>query len=261
LPLKVSFWLLDINPKVEGSTVELQLWGIDKQSNRVLVIDRNVTAYFYVVLHGGVDASKVEENIVKSFANAIVKTEIVERRFFGKPVVAIKVSCRDATATGKVAKQLRSLEGVAYCLEDDVRAAMRYLLDNCIVPCSWNEVEVAEEENLEGKRIDKVYIAQSPPSPLENATVPSLRTLGFSLICYSREGSPKPGRNPALILSTVASNGKEHQFIVNDEKDDKPLIQSFIKYIRDFDPDIILSYGANTVDWSYLRDRSQTLGL
>lgn len=261
MPVKVSFWLIDINSKVEGDTIELQLWGIDNQGNRVLVIDRNFTAYFYVVLQGTVNASKVEETILKSFANDIVKTEVVDRRFFGKPVVAIKVSCRDATATGILAKQFRTLEGVANCLEDEIRASMRYLIDNSIVPCSWNEVEATEEENLKGLRVTKIYLAQSPPKRIDNTIIPSLRTLGFSLICYSREGSPKPDRNPILILSTLTSNGIEHQFIANEEKDDSPLIESFIKYIRDFDPDIILSYGANTFDWSYLRDRSQKLNL
>jgi DNA polymerase I len=259
--VKLTFWLLDINPKIEAGTVELQLWGIDKQGNRILIIDRKFTAYFYVVLQAEVDASKLQESIMKSFANDIVKAEVVDRRFFGNPITAIKVSCRDATATGKVAKQLRSFEGIADCLEDDIRSAMRYLLDNDIVPCSWNEIEVVEEENLFNIRVEKVYEAKSPPSPVDKDMAPVLRTLGFSLICYSREGSPKPNRNPILILSTVTSNGEEHQFIANDEKDDKPLLQAFINYIRSFDPDIILSYGANKVDWSYLRNRSHKLGM
>jgi DNA polymerase I len=173
----------------------------------------------------------------------------------------MKVNCRDATATGKVAKQLRGLEGVADCFEDDFRIAMRYLISNGLVPCSWNQVEVTEEENLEGIRVTKVFIAQSPPTPIDSASIPSLKTLGFSLICYSREGSPKPDRNPILMLSTIASNGEERQFVVNDDKADNLIIQSFIDYIRDFDPDIIVSYGANKIDWSYLRDRSHKLGM
>ena len=259
--MKLTFWLLDINPKIESGTVELQLWGIDNQANRILIIDRKFTAYFYAVLHAGVDAAKLQEAIMKSFADDIVKAEVVDRRFFGKPITAIKVSCRDATATGKVAKQLRSFEGITDCLEDDIRSAMRYLLDNDIVPCSWNEIDVIEEENLSDIRVEKIYEAKSPPSPIDKDLAPKLRTLAFSLICYSREGSPKPNRNPILILSTVTSNGQEKQFIANDEKDDKPLIQAFINYIRSFDPDIIVNYGANKVDWSYLRNRSHKLGM
>ena len=59
------------------------------------------------------------------------------------------------------------------------------------------------------------------PSNSIIVAVPSLRILGFSMICYSREGSPKPDRNPVLIISTSASNGETKQFIVNDDKNDQ----------------------------------------
>ena len=138
---------------------------------------------------------------------------------------------------------------------------MRYLIDNDLAPCAWHEVEAIEEENTEGVRVAKVYAANSPPKQLEKVSVPPLRVLGFSMICYSREGSPKPDRNPVLIISTSASNGETNQFIANDDKNDKPVIEDFIAYVCKFDPDIIASYGANTVDWTYLRGRSHKLKL
>ncbi len=259
--MKLAFWLLDINVKIDGDTIELWLWGITSAGERVLVVDRNFTAYFYAVVQHGVDASKVAESITSGFGSAVVKAEPVERRFFGKPVQAVKVYCRVATETGKLAKQLRSVEGVADCLEDDIRAAMRYLIDNNLAPCNWHEVEATEEENTQGVRAAKVYAAKSPPKQLDKVDVPTLRILGFSMICYSREGSPKPDRNPVLIISTAASNGEERQFIAGEDKDDKPVIEQFINYIRQFDPDVIASYGANTVDWNYLRGRSHQLGM
>ena len=108
-------------------------------------------------------------------------------------------------------------------------------------------------------RVAKVYAANAPPKQLEKVRCRSLRVLGFSMICYSREGSPKPDRNPVLIISTSTSNGETKQFIANDDKNDKPVIEEFIAYICQFDPDIIASYGANTVDWTYLRGRSHKL--
>ena len=259
--MKISFWLLDINPKIDKDkgTTELWLWGIDGVGNRVVVVDRSFIAYFYAVLMEGFDVSKAADAIMKGFGQSIVKVEIADRRFFGKPVKAIKVYCRVATETGKLANQLRSVEGVSDCLEDDFRAAMRYLIDNGMVPCSWHEVDAEEEENVEGVRVAKVYAANSPPKPLEDVSLPTLRVLGFSMICYSREGSPKPDRNPVLIISTSASDGEEKQFIANEDKDDKPVIEAFLAYICQFDPDIIASYGANTVDWTYLKGRCRKL--
>ena len=259
--MKVSFWLLDINPKIDiaKGTIELWLWGIDSAENRVLVIDRNFIAYFYVVVAEDFEGSKVAEAIMNVYGSSIVKVEVVDRRFFGKPVKAIKVNCKVATETGKLAKQVRSVEGVNDCLEDDIRASMRYLIDNNIIPCGWHEVEATEEENTLGVRVDKVYAAKVPPKLLENMVAPSLRVLGFSMICYSREGSPKPDRNPVLVISTSTSNGETKQFIVAEEKNDKPVIEEFLAYICKFDPDIIASYGANTVDWTYLKGRSHKL--
>jgi len=258
--MKITFWLLDINPKIDKDTIELWLWGINKAGNRVLFIDRNFTAYIYAVLNKDLDPSKTAQQIRSAYADSIVNAEVVQRRFFGKPVQAIKIYCKNATETSKLAMKLRNLEEVKDCLEDDIRAAMRYLIDNDVVPCGWHEAEATEEENTQDVRADKVYALISPPKHLEDASVPPLRLLSFSMICYSREGSPKPDRNPVLMLSTVASNGEEKQFIAGEDKDDKPVIQSFIEYICEFDPDIILSYGANTVDWTYLKSRSHQLG-
>ena len=259
--MKVCFWLLDINPKIDGGTIELWLWGIDEAGNRVLVVDRSFTAYFYVVVQEGANHSKTALAIMNTYASSIVKTETVARRFFGKPVQAIKIYCKNATETSKLAKQLRDFEGVADCLEDDVRAAMRYLIDNNVVPCGWHEVEATEEENTENVRVAKIYSARSPPKQMEVTPAPALRVLAFSLICYSREGSPKPDRNPVLMISTTNSNGEENQFTVSDDKNDKPVIESFAEYVSQFDPDILVSYGANAVDWNYLKGRSKKLKL
>jgi DNA polymerase, archaea type len=261
--VKVSFWLLDINPKIDKDTgtIELWLWGITELGERVLVVDCNFTAYFYAVMADGFDASKAAEAITKALGDSIVKAEAVERRFFGKPVQALKVYCKVATETGKVAKQVRSVEGVKDCLEDDIRASMRYLVDNDLSPCNWHTVEATEEENTEGVRATKVYSAKSPPKQLEDVSVPPLRVLAFSMICYSREGTPRPERNPVLMISTVSSSGEQRQFIADENKDDKPVIQGFIDYICQFDPDVIASYGANTVDWTYLKGRTRKLKL
>ena len=142
--MKLVFWLLDINPKVDGDKVELWLWGIDQNGNRVLLVERNFTAYFYAVLHGGANEAAVAEAIMLNCASSVIKAEVVSRRFFGKPVTAIKVSLKDATQTSKIARQIHKIDGISECYEDDIRAAMRYLIDNGAVPCSWHEVDAAE---------------------------------------------------------------------------------------------------------------------
>jgi len=259
--MKITFWLLDINPKIENNidAAELWLWGIDANGKRVLVIDRNFTAYFYAVVEEGFDPSKTVKEIMNAFASSIVKVEVTERNFFGKPLRAVKVYCKVATETEKLAKALRGLEGIKDCLEDDIRLSMRYLIDNNVAPCTWHEVEAEEEENKLGVRVDKIYAAKSIPKQLDSVDKPQLKTLSFSMISYSREGSPKPDRNPVVIISTVASNGEEKQFVAGGDKNDKAILQHFVEYVCRFDPDIIVSFGANTLYWDYLIKRSHRL--
>jgi DNA polymerase, archaea type len=255
--LKLKFWLLDLNPKIDDAQTEVQLWGIDEAGNRVLVIDRGFVAYFYAMLTGNFEAAGVAEKIKETFGTSIVKAEPVQRRYFGNPVEAIEIYCSNTKQVPTIAKAVRKLEGVQDCLEDDIRVPTRYLNDNNIVPCSWLEAEVQEETNHK-VRANKVYVATSPPKQLESFNKPALRVLGFSMISYNREGSPKPDRNPVIIISTVANNGHEHQFTAK-VNDDKQVIQQFIEYMRGFDPDVLVSYGGNTTDWNYLIKRSKRL--
>ena len=259
--MKLVFWLLDINNKIQNDNVDLWLWAIDKSGNRVLLVDHGVTAYFYAVLHDGAEGSYIAKNIMLSYRSIVTKTEIVQRRFFGKRVAAIKIYCKKAVQIAKVAEHIRKHDGISDCYEDDIRPTMRYLRDNGVIPCSWHQVEAKEEKNIPDTRATKVYSINSPPIPLENNSfTPDLRLLAFSMICYSREGAPKPDLNPVIVLSTVTNNGFEKQFVASQNKDDTTIIQEFMAYIRSFDPDIIVSYGANRTDWTYLRERSHKHG-
>jgi len=259
--MKITFWLLDLNYEVRNNTPEIWLWGIDDSGNRVLVVDRNFVAYFYAVVDEGVGPEKVVEEIEKGSHASITKLEVVERRFFGKPINAVKVYCRNPDDIVKYARAFRKLEGVKDCLEDDIRHSMRYLIDNNIAPCGWHEVEANEEKNALHVQVDKVYAAKASPKLIEKTEIPKLRILGFSTICYSREGSPKPDRNPVIVISTATNRNEERQFLADENKNDKQALQAFINYARNYDPDIVVGYGTNAQDWQYLNERCKKLGL
>ncbi|MCW3993426.1 MAG: DNA polymerase II [Candidatus Bathyarchaeota archaeon] len=260
--MKIKFWLLDVNYEVKEHTPEIWLWGVDDFGDGVLVIDRDFLAYFYAVVEDKADATKVVEEIEAERTQypSVTKLEVVERRFFGKPVKAVKVYCRDPNFISEYARAFRQFEGVKGCLEDDIRCSMRYLIDNNVVPCGWHEIEVVEETNTSGVQVDKIYKAKSLPKSIEKTEVPQLRILGFSTICYSKEGSPKPDRNPVVIISVATNNDEEKQFSAKDQND-KPVLQAFVNYVKDFDPDIIVGYGVNRQDWPYINERCKKLGL
>lgn len=262
--MKTTFWLLDVNYEVREHKPEVWLWGIDAQGNRVLIIDRNFPAYFYVVVEENEEPRRVVERIEARKAEfpLITRMEVVERKFFGKAVGGLRVFCQDPDLISKYAKRIRKIEGVKKCLEDDIRYSMRYLIDNDVKPCGWHEVEVEEAQNDLGVRVDKVFSAKSfPKCYAERHEIPQLRVLGFSMICYSPEGTPKPDKNPVVIISVATNTGEERQFVADASENDRPLIEAFVEYIQGFDPDVIVGYGTNRQDWPYLIARSKKLNV
>jgi DNA polymerase I len=259
--MKLTFWLLDINYEVKEESSEVWLWGVTDRGERALIVDRSFVPYFYAVLSNNVDPANVVERIASSHCALADKPEVVERRFFGKPVKAVRVCCKNAETLTKCARMLREFEGVEDCFEDDIRAAMRYLIDNDVVPCGWHEIEVTEETSSMNVKTGKIYTARSLPKPLEKVEAPPLRVLGFSTICYSREGSPKPDRNPIIIVSAATNRGEQEQFLADENKNDRQVLEGFMKFVESIDPDIIVGYGVNQQDWQYLTTRCKKLGL
>src|SRR5271157_1865019 len=259
--MKVTFWLLDINYETKNEAPEIWLWGITPTGQRVLIIDRTFVPYFYAVAKEGVDTDSVLKQLVECRCSLAAKPELVDRRYFGKPVKAFKLQCMNAEAVAKCARQVRQIEGIEECFEDDIRAAMRYLIDNEVIPSAWHEVEVAEEPNSANVRADKVYSAKSIPKSTEKVEAPPLHVLGFSTINYSHEGTPKPDKNPVVIISTATNNDEQRQFIADEKRNDKPVLEAFVEYVEKTDPDIIVGYDVNTTDWRYLRERCKKLRL
>lgn len=260
--MKKKIWLLDVNYEVKDHQPELWIWGIDNNGKRILIIDQNFLPYFYLVIEEKEKPQVVVERIQsrKTDFPLLARLEPAERKFFGKPVNAIKVFCKDPALISKYSKGLSKIKGVKKRLEDDIRYSMRYLIDKNVIPCGWHEIEVEETENVMEAQVDSLYLAKSFSHRIEKTDVPQLRILGFSTICYSLKGMPKPEKNPVVIISVAANTGDKRQFVA-ENSDDKPVIESFIKYVRKFDPDIIVGYGINRHDWSYLLTRSKKLGI
>lgn len=260
--MKERFWLLDVNYEIRDNHPEIWIWGISEENKRILVIDRSFVTYFYLVLEEGETPGIVVERAMqrKNEFPYIARLEPSKLKLFGKPLDVIKVYCQNPDLIPRYSKALSKIEGVRKCLEDDIRYSMRYLVDNDITPCGWYEVEV---ENTNGRpliQIDKVCLARSVPKRVQREETPQLRVLGFSMICYSQKGAPKPEKNPVIILAVATNYGEEKQ-LVAENRNDKELIESFVEFVKSFDPDVVIGYGTNRQHWQYLLGRSAKLGM
>ena len=60
---KKTFWLLDVNYEVNDHRPEVWIWGISEDGKRILIIDRNFLAYFYLQIKEKENPQAVMERI------------------------------------------------------------------------------------------------------------------------------------------------------------------------------------------------------
>jgi len=259
--MKLVFWLLDINHEVVDHEPEIWLWGISEDGKRVLVIHRGFYSYFYAVPKAGKEQQVIEKiESIREKLPHIVGVEAVEKKYFGEKLKAVKVICRDPAVVDDYAKKISKIEQVRMCLEHDIRYSMKYMIDNDVSPCSWHEVEVEDVDKGPDATVDAVYLAKEAPKRVGREGTPDLRIMAFHPIYYSKRGSPKPERDPVIIIATLNSSGDSKLFF-SENGDDSEVIKGFLEYVKEYDPDILVGFESNQRHLPYLNKRSSILGL
>ncbi len=225
--------------------------------------DRRFRPYFYVVASdkASVEALARKIRALSDPESPIVDVRPVDKRFFGKPVKALRVTTVIPESVRKYREKARGLSEVAEVLEADIRFSMRYALDNGLEPCGWHVAEVAETPVPSRYRVARAFDVTGFIKPTGDTRPPSdLRVLAFDIEVLTESGSPHPERDPVIIIGVKTSSGETRQFTAED-LDDKKVIAGFTEFILDYDPDIVVGYNSNHFDWPYLLERSKILGL
>lgn len=259
---QIKFWLLDINYDISKDGIpEIRMWGIDDNGNRVVVIDRTFRPYFYAVPEKGVETQSVVSKIKKLEPKyKILNVEVVSKKFYGKPIDVIKITCQIPTIVPNLREAVKKLPGIKDVLEADIRFYMRYMIDKDVYPSTWHIADVEEIEVPEKWRIDKVYVLKGDLRRSDETTVPPLRVLAFDIECYNKFGTPKPERDPVIVISVMTNNGDKKVFTA-DGKNDASAIKGFTEFLNKYDPDVIVGYNCNGFDWPYLLERCKALKL
>ena len=231
----MRLWLLDIAAE-PGSKIDLWLKAEDGST---WIHRSHYIQNFYLVGDVKRAASLLKlENI---------RFEKCSRRFRGRLVEALRVyaECDDLEEyASRLVKRIGNVE----VYEADIRSSAKYLLEKGLRPCSWLEVEgkLAGEEDgvhiLEGGEAREA--ADAPP--------PRLRIAALDFVFFAEKGSARPDRDPIRLISISFDDGFELQL----EGDERDILQSLISVIKERDPDILVGFGLNRIQWGYLLELS-----
>jgi len=251
--VELEFWPLDVTYGVVGDVPEVRIFAVTSSGERVTIVDRSFRPYFYVI--GEVDVKHVAK------LRGVLMAELVDRKFYGRPVKAIKVVARIPEDVRRLREEVKSIPGVKDVLEADIRFYMRYMIDRGLWPSTWHVAEV-EELNVRMGSFDGVYAIRGDPKPVpeKSGKLPSLRLLAFDIEVYNPRGTPNAQRDPIIVISVATDRGAVEQFTASG-KDDRGLIREFVDYVRSYDPDVIFGYNSNEFDWPYLVKRASKLGI
>jgi DNA polymerase I len=145
---------------------------------------------------------------------------------------------------------LKTKEGVLvgvknFETKDDIPPIQSFILSNNLTP--FSEVKIYGSKENDKVRFDKIETIGEGKS--------KLKRLYFKSIIYSKDGFPFPEKDPILIIACITDD-KEKIFIA-DGMDDKKLIADFIEFIKEYDPDLIISFSQDTDDFPYIFKRAR----
>jgi len=252
----VLFWLLDINHEVEADQLKIRLWGKDQHGRSTLVVAK-ILPYFYLLpkkMESAKDTLKMIEEIQRRYTE-IDRVESTNSKYFGKPIEALRITCATPEKEDKCTKLLSKLPSIRDHLEDDIRPATRYIIENDCRPSGWYRIDVSEIPES-GLQVEKLYETKRPPEHVEKLEPPTLKMLALSVVCLSERGSPDHKRDPILAVTLATDPGQTEQ-LVSEEEDDRKILAQFVSRVQQIDPDIIIGYGQNSFDWPYLIERSK----
>ncbi|MEM2907862.1 MAG: DNA-directed DNA polymerase [Candidatus Hadarchaeales archaeon] len=233
----------------------------------IIAIDPNFEPYLYVMADEPARVAKMISKIELREASRTLKpksVELVDRTYLGREVKAIKVTFYHPKDMPEIRHAIRELPGVKEIFEFDIPLARRYLVDRGLTPMSGIKVsgQLVEREGVRTVILDRL------PEPAE-VSEPKLNIMSFDIEVYNPTGSPRPDKDPILMISLADNQGLRKVITWKDfgsgldyvetVADEREMLERFVEIVRERDVDILLGYNTDLFDFPYLRDRAKQL--
>jgi DNA polymerase I/DNA polymerase-2 len=228
--------------------------------------------YFWAILKPKVKDSRIkqiQEKIEKiKIENAgrhskVIRTELHNKNFLGKPVKAIKIFITNYKDAHAVADEI-GMKEIYKRRGYDLNFVTQYIIEKKLKPLQLYEIkgELITDNEFGGiNNIDADFI-------LKIEKIKELPQKFFlpKILAYDIETDElEIGKGEILMISLVGKDFKKvlswkknsEKDYVEHYKDEADMLEAFIKYIKGYGPDILVGYFSDGFDLPYLRARAE----
>ncbi len=245
--------------------------GKDKQ---VCLID-SCDIYFWAILKPKITDKKIKQiqekiNKIKvkqaSRESRVLKTELHNKNFLGKPVKAIKIFITNHKDAHAIADKL-GMKEIDKRREYDLNFITKYILERKLKPLTWYNIEgevLANSQKFNGidNSINTDLVLEVDKIQESNTK----KDFSPKILAYDIEVDElEIGKGEILMISLVGENLKKvltwkkssKKSYVETFEDEAEMLEAFIKYIKQYKPDILTGYFSDGFDLPYLKARAE----
>ncbi len=237
-------WLLDVGYTVKGEQTYITLIVKGKKTAKLLF---PYDPYFYVDAPEEKAEELKEVKVVRKEEEIKVKrTEIVEKKIWGKMRKLIKVVCYRPPHVPHLKAH------IPYpCYEYSIPFARRFMYDLQLSPFDIIKYE------RKGPLITKIMGIERA----ESKKSPALSKMAFDIEVLNPMGTPREKEDPIIMISYRSDKEKGVLTFKGDGacRDEKEMLEHFDKKIKDENPDILIGYNSSLFDLPYLKARAEKL--
>ena len=242
-----------------------------ENGKKACIID-SFEPYFWAILKPKVKEAKIkqiQEKIRKIEINdkgrktKVLKTELHNKNFLGKPVKAIKIFITNYKDAHAIADKIGFKE-IDKRRDYDLGYITKYIIEKKLKPLAWykiqgeliNDNEFGGINNIDADICLKVNSIEELPK----------QEFKPKILAYDIEADEfEIGKGEIIMISLVGDNFKKvltwkkpsEKSFVETFKDEAEMLEAFVKYVKQQGPDILVGYFSDGFDLPYLRARAE----
>jgi len=254
-----------------GGRNYVRMIGRDGDGKRVCVVD-SYDANFYLVLGKGADVEKIVKKIGEvevskaGRVTKVLRTEVLNKKFLGKGVKAIRVFISNHKDAHDVASAIGDIDGIDKRREYDIPLITKYIKESGVEPLRWYRVsgDVTGDRFRISDEVDCYLADEIKPMKSDKEFVPKI--LAYDIETDDRE----IGKGEVLMVSLFGEGVKkvltwkkckdapEYVEFCEDEGD---MIERFVECVNDYEPDVLTGYFSDGFDLPYLKAAADKNGV